>query len=121
MRRRLDHVQRVIIPSIGELPLKEGGGTFTPSGFARDTEAAEVHANIGFTEKPVEASLELSLSSAGFISAEELNRIDDEVISVFCSSGKEYVMPGAWCTEAVPLKKGEISVTFKCAQSERIS
>ena len=48
----LKKVRRVISSSLGELPLKEGGGTFKPGAHKRETQGAEVAENIGYVESP---------------------------------------------------------------------
>lgn len=115
----LSKVIRVISGSLGELPLKEGGGTFRPSGFKRETSDAEVAENIGFTESPTAAELKLKLQAK--IDAQEFALLTDDTLTVYTADGHQYVMPNAWCMETPELGKGEYDVTFNSAKSQKLA
>ena len=116
---KLDKVYRVISAELGELPLKEGGAQFTPSGFKRETQVAEVAENIGFVETPAPAVLALTLQAS--IGAEEFRHVTDDSLTIYLSGGGQHMMPRAWVTEAVELGTGELKVTYNGAKSEKLA
>ena len=115
---QLFKVARVISTSLGELPLKEGGGTFKPSSFKRETQVGEVHENTGYVESPTAAELSLTLNAA--IDPQDFANISTDTLTIFLSGGNQHMMPSAWVTEAVELSKGELKVTYNSAKSQRL-
>ena len=116
---KLNKVYRVISSTLGELPLKEGGGTFKPGSFKRETQGAEVAENIGFTETPTAAELTLTLNAS--LDPQDFRNISSDTLTIFLSGGGQHVMPRAWVTEAVELGAGELSVTYNSAKSEKLA
>ena len=115
---KLNKVNRVISTALGELPLKEGGGTFKPSSFKRETQGAEIAENIGYTETPTAAELTLTLNAS--LDPQAFRNVSNDILTIYLSGGGEHVMPRAWVTEAVELGAGELSVTYNSAKSERL-
>lgn len=115
---KLAKVKRVISSKLGELPLKEKGGTFKPSSYKRDTVNAEVHENIGFTEVPTAAELKVTLLAK--LDPSEFADVSDDTLTVFLDSGVQHVMPNAWVVDAPELGDGEFSVTFHCGKSQKL-
>ena len=116
---KLNKVYRVISSELGELPLKEGGGTFKPSSFKRETQGAEVAENIGFTETPSAAELSLTLQAS--MDPGDFKDIHNDTLTVYLAAGGEHMMPKAWVTEAVELGAGELKVTYNSAKSEKLA
>lgn len=116
---KLLKVKRVISAILGELPIKDGGGTFTPSGYARETMMGEVAENSGYTESPKAAVLTLNLNST--IDPEDFRDIDNDTLTIYLDGGGEHVMPRAWITEQPELSGSEVSVTWNSAKSERLA
>ena len=116
---QLRKVRRVISSELGELPIKEGGGTFTPSAFNRETQGAEVAENIGYTETPTAAELALTLQAS--MDPSEFRNIVSDTLTVFLSGCGQHMMERAWVTEAVELGAGELKVTYNSAQSEKLA
>jgi len=115
---QLRKVRRVISSELGELPIKEGGGTFTPSAFNRETQGAEVAENIGYTETPTAAALSLTLQAA--MDPVVFRDVSSDTLTIYLAGGGQHMMPRAWVTEAVELGDGEIQVTYNSAKSERL-
>ena len=109
-------VSRVISTSLGELPLKEGGATFKPSSFKRETQVGEVHENTGYVETPTAAELVLNAA----IDPQEFANVSNDTLTIFLSGGSQHMMPAAWVTEAVELSKGELKVTYNSAKSQKL-
>jgi hypothetical protein len=116
---KLTKVFRVISSNLGELPLKEGGATFKPSSFKRETQGAEVAENIGYVETPTAAELSLTLQATMDPSA--FRHISNDTLTVFLAGGGQHMMPRAWITEAVELGAGELKVTYNSAKSEKLA
>jgi hypothetical protein len=116
---KLNKVIRVISSILGELPLKEGGGTFTPSSFKRETQGAEVAENIGYVETPTAAVLALTLQAS--MDPGDFKDIGNDTLTVFLAGGGQHMMPRAWVTEATELGAGELKVTYNSAKSERLA
>lgn len=117
----LKYVKRVSVPSLGDLPVKEGGGTFRPYRITRNHESAELAQNGGFTEVNEPAELELTLNASSTIDLEAINAVVGENITVALSDGQVHMLTNAWCSEGPELSKGEVSVTFRSNLSERIN
>lgn len=117
---KLDYVKRVNVPSVGQLPIKEGSGSFKPAAVQREDHDAEDPTDSGYTEKNVKAELKVTVLSDPRVNIEDLN-IQDENVTIGLDSGKEYMMPAAVSTEPVELNKGEMSLTLSSSTSERIS
>jgi hypothetical protein len=115
----LKKVRRVISSILGELPLKEGGGTFTPGSFKRETQGAEVAENIGFVETPTAAVLACTLQAS--MDPGDFKNISDDTLTVFLAGGGQHMMPRAWVTEAVELGAGELKITYNSAKSEKLA
>jgi hypothetical protein len=115
----LKKVRRVISSVLGELPLKEGGGTFTPSSYKRETQGAEVAENIGYVETPTAAVLALTLNAS--LDPGDFRNIANDTLTVFLAGGGQHMMPRAWVTEAVELGAGELKVTYNSAKSEKLA
>lgn len=111
-------VSRVISTSLGELPLKEGGATFKPSTFKRETQVGEVHENTGYVETPTAAELSLTLNAA--LDPQAFANVSNDTLTIFLSGGSQHMMPCAWVTDAVELSKGELKVTYNSAKSQRL-
>jgi len=118
---RLERVHRVISGNLGELPLREGGSTFTPAGKRRTTHAGEVPANTGFTEAQTFATLTLSLNATGAIGVEEFGDVGEDTLTVWTTGGKQYMMPKAWVTEPAELGDAEVRVTYNSGTSPRLA
>ncbi len=116
---KLQKVKRVVSASMGELPLKAKGGTFRPSSYTRETQNAETHENIGFTETPEPAELKVNLQAT--MDAESFAGITNDTLTVFIDNGKTHVMPNSWTTDPVPLGDGEIQVTYHCGKSQQLN
>ena len=108
-------VSRVISTSLGELPLKEGGATFKPSSFKRETQVGEVHENTGYVETPTAAELSLTLNAA--IDPQAFANVSNDTLTIILSG----YMPAAWVTEAVELSKGELKVVYNSAKSQKLT
>jgi len=115
----LKKIRRVISSVLGELPLKEGGGTFKPASFKRETQGAEVAENIGFTETPTAAELSLTLQAS--MDPSDFRNISNDTLTIFLAAGGQHMMPKAWVTEAVELGAGELKVTYNSAKSEKLT
>ena len=115
---KLNKVYRVISSILGELPLKEGGGTFKPGSFKRETQGAEVAENIGFTETPSAAELSLTLQAS--LDPGAFRNISSDTLTIHLSGGGEHTMPRAWVTEAAELGAGELKVTYNSAVSQKL-
>ena len=105
---RLAKVKRVISSVLGEIPLKEGGSTFKPSGYKRDTVPGETSANTGFTESTAAAELKLSVQATMDVSV--FAPIDNDSLTIFLDGGGQHMMPGAWVTETPELGNGEFTL-----------
>ena len=116
---QLRKVYRVISSTLGELPLKEGGGTFKPAAFKRETQGAEVAENIGYVETPTAAELTLTLQAS--IDPSDFKNINNDTLTVYLAGGGQHMMPRAWITEAVELGAGELKVTYNSAKSEKLA
>ncbi len=114
----LKKVKRVVSGILGELPLKEKGGTFRPSGFKRETQNAEVAENTGYTEVPVPAELKVKLNST--IDPQSVASLSDDTLTIILSDGDQHVMPNAWCMDTPELGDGEYEVTFNSAKSQKL-
>ena len=116
---KLNKVYRVISAQLGELPIKEGGGTFKPGSFKRETQGAEVAENIGYVETPTAAELTLTLNAS--MDPQAFKDVANDTLTIFLSGGGQHTMPRAWVTESVELGAGELSVTYNSAKSERLA
>ena len=116
---KLNKVFRVISSILGELPIKEGGGTFKPASFKRETQGAEVAENIGFVETPTAAELSLTLQAS--MDPSDFRNISNDTLTIFLAGGGQHMMPRAWVTEAVDLSAGELKVTYNSAKSEKLA
>jgi hypothetical protein len=115
----LKKVRRVVSSELGELPLKEGGSTFTPSSFKRETQGAEVAENIGYTETPTAAVLSLTLNASQDPSV--FKNISSDILAIFLAGGGQHMMERAWVTEVGDLGNGEFKVTYNSAKSEKLA
>jgi len=115
---KLAKVRRVVSAALGELPLKADGGTFRPSGYKRETQDAELHENIGYTETPVAAELKVTIQAT--MDPDEFKDLSGDTVTIFLDGGGQHVMPNAWVVDAVELSKGELAVTYNCGKSQRI-
>ena len=111
-------VSRVISIILGELPVKEGGATFKPSSFKRETQVGEVHENTGYVETPKAEELSLTLNAA--LDPQAFANVSNDTLTIFLSGGSQHMMPCAWVTDAVELSKGELKVTYNSAKSQRL-
>jgi hypothetical protein len=116
---QLKKIHRVVSSMLGELPLKEGGGSFTPGSFKRETQGAEVAENIGYTETPTAAVLTVTLNAA--LDPSEFKNISNDTLTIYLAGGGQHMMPRAWVTEAVELGAGELKVTYNSAKSEKLT
>lgn len=115
---KLVKVKRAVSAALGELPIKEKGGTFRPSSYNRETQGAELHENIGFTETPVGAELKLTLQAT--MDPDEFKNLVSDTVTVFLDGGGQHVMPNAWVTEPPVLGDGQFEVTYHCGTSQKI-
>lgn len=115
---KLAKVKRVISSVLGELPLKEGGGTFRPSGFNRETQKAETHENIGYVESATPAELKVTLQST--MDPSMFKDIADDTLTIFLDGGSQHVMTRAWVTETPELGTGDLQVTYNSGKSEKL-
>jgi hypothetical protein len=115
---KLNKVTSVISSNLGDLPLKEGGATFKPAAFKRETQGAEVAENIGYVETPTAAELSLTLNAS--LDPEQFRALDNDTLTISLAGGGQHMMPGAWVTEAVELGAGELKVTYNSAKSEKL-
>ena len=116
---QLKKVFRVISSGLGELPLKEGGGTFKPSSYKRETQGAELAENIGYVETPTAAELTLTLQAS--LDPGIFKDIRSDRLTIHLTGGGQHMMDRAWVTEAVELGAGELSVTYNSAKSEKMA
>jgi len=112
-------VKRVISAALGELPLKEKGGTFRPSSSKRETQGAEVAENIGFTETPQAAELKVTVNAS--MDPSVFADLSSDTLTIFLDGGGQHVMPRSWVTEPPELGDGEIQVTFNCGKSQKLA
>lgn len=112
-------VKRVVSSALGELPLKEGGGTFKPSAYKRETMSGEVAENTGFVETPTPAELTLTLNAS--LDPQDFRHISSDTLSIQLAGGSQHVMPRAWVTDAVELGAGDLKVTYNSALSQKLS
>jgi hypothetical protein len=115
----LKKVRRVISSLLGELPLKEGGTTFAPSGKKRETQGAEVAENIGYTETPTAAVLACNLQAS--IDPSEFKDVGNDTLTIYLAGGGQHMMARAWVTEVSELGAGEFKVTYNSAKSEKLA
>lgn len=115
----LNKIVKVISNEVGDLPLKEGGATFKPSGFKRETQSGEVPENTGYIESPTPAELTLTLNAS--LDPQDFNKCTNDLLTITFSGGSVHNMSNAWVTEAVELGNGELKVTFNSAKSEKLS
>lgn len=115
------YVKKVQVPSLGELPIMEGGATFRPSSIEREHQRSEVAEFGGFTEQNAPAEVELTLRADSALDLQQINAVEKENITITVAGGQVHVMPNAWCATTVELTKGEVAVTFTANISERIS
>ena len=116
---KLQKVKRVTSAALGQLPLKENGGTFRPSSYKRETQNAELHENIGFSETPQPAELKVTIQAT--MDPDEFKAITDDTLTIYIDGGKTHVMPNSWVTEAVELGNAEMQVTFNCGKRQRLN
>jgi hypothetical protein len=117
---KLERVHRVVSSALGELPLQAGGSTFKPAGVKRDTKVGEVPENTGYTETQTFAELKLKLNATGAIGVEELSDVGEDTLTVYTTSGKQYMMPKSWVTEPGQLGDAEIDITYNSGTSPRL-
>ena len=69
----------------------------------------------GFTEKPIPAMLEVTVSDRDDISLDELAKVRENGTVIFrtAGGGKVYVMEGATCTRNFTITAGEGETTLK--------
>ncbi len=116
---KLLKVKRVVSAAVGEIPLKENGGTFRPSSFKRETQNAEVAENIGYTETPQAAELKVTVNAS--LDPSVFANLADDTLNIYLDGGGQHVMPRAWVTEPPELGNGEYSVTFNCGKSQKLA
>lgn len=113
-------VWRVISAQVGELPLKEGGSTFKPSGYKRETQNGEVAENTGYVESPTQAVLKLKLNAS--VDTSVFRDITSDTLTIYLADRTTaHVMPNAWVTEQPELGNGEYDVTYESAKSQKIA
>jgi len=115
---KLNKVIRVTSAALGEFPLKEDGATFKPSGMKRDTHVAEVAENIGYTETPQAATLDMTIQAT--LDASDINALQTDSLTIYLAGGGVHTMPNGWYDEPAELGKGEIKVKFTCGKSQKI-
>jgi hypothetical protein len=117
---KLERVQRVISSTVGELPIQEKGAVFKPAGKKRETKAGEVPENTGYTVSQTFAELKLKLNATGKLGIEELSDLDEDTLTLYTTSGKQYMMPNAWVTEPGELGDAEMDITYNSGTSPRL-
>ncbi|MGL4987605.1 MAG: phage tail tube protein [Treponemataceae bacterium] len=115
---KLAKVLRVISTSVGELPIKEGGGSFKPSGAKRETQQGEVAENTGFVETATHAILKVKLNAS--LDPSVFINLSSDNLTIFLAGGGQHVMPNAWLTETPELGAGEYDLEFHCAKSQKM-
>lgn len=116
---QLSKVKRVISSVLGELPVKEGGGSFKPQAYKRETQTGEVPENTGFVESPTAAELKIKMNAA--LDPSDFRDVSSDTLTIFLAGGGQHVMPNAWVTDAVELGAGEMEVTYNSAKSEKLN
>lgn len=111
-------VRKVISASIGELPIKSGGGTFRPGGFKRETQEGEIPENTGFTESSRAAELKIKLNAS--IDPSLFINTTADTLTIYLDGGNQHTMVNAWVTETPELSGGEYEVTYNSAKSEQL-
>lgn len=114
----LSKVNRVVSANFGELPIQADGGTFKPSGYTRETKDGEQPENTYFVETPSHAELKLKLNAS--IDPQTFTTADD-TLTIYTTSGSQYVMPRAWTVDMGELGKGEFDIEYHSAKSQKLA
>lgn len=115
---KLFKVVRVVSSLLGELPIQDGGGSFKPQMFKRETKVGESPTNTGFVESPTAAELKIKLNAS--IDPVEFRNASSDTLTIYIAGGSVHVMPNAWVTEALELSGGEYEVSYNSATSEKV-
>lgn len=118
---RNQEVNAVSIAGFGELPLAESGNTFKPSGWNREQKNGRKHVNGGHTQKPTHAELDITLQANKTFTVQQLNAMDDVIITVTMSDNTKHMMSGAYNEEAQEIGDGETKAKFNANQSTQIA
>lgn len=113
----LSKVNRVVSANFGELPIQAKGGTFKPSGFERETKDGEQPENTYFTETPSHAELKLKLNAS--VDPQSFDTSED-TLTIYTTSGNQYVMPKAWTVKMPELGDGEYDIEYHSAKSQKL-
>ncbi len=118
---RLKKVKCVEVVGLGKLPIKEGSGTFRPSGEKRETKMSSCNAkDSGFLATNESAQLKVTMLSHGYIDAQSVGKLESAQLTITLDGGHTHIMYPAWVTEPPEEKEGEFEVTFESGTSERI-
>lgn len=110
-------VRKVISEALGELPLAQKGGSFTPAGLERETLEGELSHNTVALETGHCAKLKLKLQA--IIEPEAFDKLDSDTLTITLSSGGKRLMAGAWCMGTPELgSDGSYDVEFNSPTSE---
>lgn len=115
---KLLKVIRVVSASLGELPIQDGGGSFKPQMYKRETKIGETPGSTGYVESPTVAELKIKLNAA--IDPSDFKNISSDTVTIYLSSGSTHVMPNAWVIDTIELQGGEYEVTYNSATSEKL-
>ena len=116
----LQYVKKVHIESLGDLPIKEGGGSFQSSHYKRDYVSGTSDKAGGYMEKYQPAKLVVELNMTKGLSIQELLKFKERSIIISLSTDNRFMMTNAWFQEATPLKGGGMTVTFCSQESSQI-
>lgn len=115
---KLQKVVRVVSGLVGELPIQDGGGSFKPQMYKRDTKVGETPNSTGFVESPTAAELKIKLNAS--IDPTAFRNASADTLTIYLSTGSVHTMPNAWVTEALELGAGEYDITYNSATSEKL-
>ena len=118
---RLLYVTKATIMGVGELPLKEGTTTFTPSNTSREGVMAENATYSGWVGKKEFAKLDCTLVADAGIDPQSLGVVEDANITVELSDGSLHMMVRAFSHDVPSLSKGEVKVVYWAPLSQKLS
>lgn len=118
---RLQQVQAASIAGQGKLPISESGNTFKPSGYKREHKAGMNAADGGHTSTPVPAELEVTLQASRAVNVQEINALDDMMITVTLADGSKHMMANAFTEEPDAIDDGNTKLKFIANESTKIA
>lgn len=112
-------VRKVVSEALGELPLAQGGGSFTPSGIKRETLEGEEAANTAYVESGQCAKLKVKLNA--LVNPEDFSELNADTLTITLNNGAKRLMAGAWCMGTPELSAdGSYEVEFNSPTSEAL-